>query len=172
MRVRRPLLPPVFGWRGVASSSRWTRTFENDPAEIPALVDALDAAGASAVVGYRVDRRDSPWRRLQSRVANLVRNRLTGESIRDTGCSLKVFRKEALGTVTLYDDMHRFLPTLVRLHGGTVLERPVRHRSRRFGQTQVRRAMCNRAGRAFVDALGVRWLQRRRLRYEVKEDLP
>ena len=86
---------------------------QNDPADIPRLVDALEKTGATAVAGYRATRRDTAWKRLQSRIANGVRNRLNGEVIRDTGCSLKAFRTEAVREVPLFTGMHRFLPTLL-----------------------------------------------------------
>jgi dolichol-phosphate mannosyltransferase len=143
---------------------------QNDPADIPALVAELDRSGAAAVAGYRVDRQDTGWKRLQSRIANGVRNRLNRETIRDTGCSLKAFRAEALRALPLFNGMHRFLPTLVRMHGGRVTEVPVRHRPRRFGTTKY--GMWNRVFRAFADALAVRWMQRRALRYRVREELP
>jgi len=143
---------------------------QNDPADIPALVAELETSGAAAVAGYRVERRDTAWKRLQSRIANGVRNRLNRETIRDTGCSLKAFRADALRALPLFNGMHRFLPTLVRMHGGRVTEAPVRHRPRRFGRTKY--GMWNRAFRAFVDALAVRWMQRRALRYRVREELP
>lgn len=143
---------------------------QNDPADIPPIVAALEGGTASAVAGYRVGRCDPLWRRVQSHVANAVRNSLTSESIRDTGCSLKAFRADALASLVWYDGMHRFLPTLIKLNGGTVVEFPVRHRPRRFGATKY--GMWNRVGHALIDALGVRWLQRRRLRYEIREDLP
>ena len=129
----------------------------------------LDVTGATAVVGYRVNRRDTGWKLLQSRIANAVRNRLNGETIRDTGCSLKAFRAEAVRALPLYSGMHRFLPTLVKLYGGTVAEVPVQHRPRRFGTTKY--GMWNRVWRSFADALAVRWMQRRALRYRVKEEL-
>jgi dolichol-phosphate mannosyltransferase len=143
---------------------------QNDPADIPGLVTELDRSGAAAVVGYRVDRRDTGWKRLQSRIANGIRNRLNRETIRDTGCSLKAFRAEALRSLPLFSGMHRFLPTLVRMHGGRVTEVPVHHRPRRFGVTKY--GMWNRAFRALADALAVRWMQRRSLRYRVREELP
>ena len=143
---------------------------QNDPADIPVLVAELERSGAAAVVGYRVDRRDSGWKRLQSRIANGVRNRLNRETIRDTGCSLKAFRAEALRALPLFNGMHRFLPTLVRMQGGQVTEVPVHHRSRRFGKTKY--GMWNRVFRALIDALAVRWMQRRALRYRVREELP
>src|SRR6266536_4153670 len=143
---------------------------QNDPADNPALVAELETSGAAAVAGYRVERQDTAWKRLQSRIANGVRNRLNRETIRDTGCSLKAFRADALRALPLFNGMHRFLPTLVRMHGGRVTEAPVRHRPRRFGRTKY--GMWNRAFRAFVDALAVRWMQRRALRYRVREELP
>src|SRR5256886_9135069 len=91
---------------------------QNDPADIPALLSALERSGAAAVVGYRVDRRDSGWKRLQSRIANGVRNRLNRETIRDTGCSLKAFRAEALRAPPLFHGMPPFLPPLVRTPAG------------------------------------------------------
>src|SRR5690348_1791254 len=143
---------------------------QNDPADIPAVVAELERSGAAAVAGYRVNRRDSGWKRLQSSIANGVRNRLNRESIRDTGCSLKAFRADAVRALPLFNGMHRFLPTLVRLRGGTVAEVPVRHRPRRFGRTKY--GMWNRAFRALADALAVRWMQRRALRYRVREEVP
>src|SRR5213076_1553593 len=98
---------------------------QNDPADIPALVAELERSGATAVVGYRMNRHDTGWKRLQSRIANGVRNRLNREAIRDTGCSLKAFRADAVRALPLFSGMHRFLPTLVKLHGGTVVEVPV-----------------------------------------------
>src|SRR5881296_2323241 len=143
---------------------------QNDPADIPPLLAELERSGATAVVGYRVNRRDGGWKRLQSRIANAVRNRLNGETIRDTGCSLKAFRADALRALPLFNGMHRFLPTLIKLHGGTVSEVPVRHRPRRLGLTKY--GMWNRVFRSLADALAVRWMQSRALRYRVREELP
>jgi glycosyltransferase involved in cell wall biosynthesis len=143
---------------------------QNDPADIPALVDALAQSGATAVAGYRVDRRDSRWKLVQSRIANGVRNRLNRETIRDTGCSLKAFRAPAVRALPLFNGMHRFLPTLVKLQGGTVAEVPVHHRPRRSGRTKY--GMWNRVFRSLADAFAVRWMQRRALRYHVTEELP
>ena len=142
---------------------------QNDPSDIPVVVAALESSGASVVAGYRTNRHDSRWKLVQSRIANAVRNRLNGESIRDTGCSLKAFRAEAVRNLPWFDGMHRFLPTLVKLRGGTVTEVPVRHRPRRYGATKY--GMWNRVLRSFIDALAVRWMQRRALRYEVREEL-
>ena len=143
---------------------------QNDPADVPALLETMAKSGATAVAGYRAARADSAWKRFQSRIANGVRNRLNRETIRDTGCSLKAFRADALRALPLFTGMHRFLPTLVKMHGGTVTEVPVRHRPRRGGTTKY--GMWNRVFRSLADALAVRWMQRRQLRYRVTEDLP
>ena len=143
---------------------------QNDPADIPVLVAELQRSGATAVAGYRVDRRDTLWKRLQSRIANGIRNRLNHETIRDTGCSLKAFRTAAVRDLPLFTGMHRFLPTLIKMRGGTVAEAPVRHRPRRHGASKY--GMWNRAVRALLDAFAVRWMQRRALRYTVTEELP
>lgn len=136
---------------------------QNDPADLPALVDAL--GDHDAIVGYRRERRDSFVRRASSRIANAIRNRLSGDSIRDTGCSLKVFRREAIEKLALFDGMHRFLPTLLRYHGFSVVEAPVSHRPRTRGESKY--GIRNRALRALVDLLAVRWMRSRLLRYEV-----
>jgi hypothetical protein len=134
------------------------------------LLDELARGDAAAVAGYRAARQDSAWKRLQSRIANGVRNWLNHETIRDTGCSLKAFRADALRHLPLFTGMHRFLPTLVKMQGGAVAEVPVRHRPRRSGTTKY--GMWNRVFRSLADALAVRWMQRRVLRYRVTEDLP
>ena len=142
---------------------------QNDPADIPKVVAELQRTGATAVAGYRTNRRDTAWKRLQSRIANGVRNRLNGEVIRDTGCSLKAFRTEAVRSLPLFAGMHRFLPTLVKMNGGTVTEVAVGHRPRKHGVTKY--GMWNRVWRSLVDAFAVRWMQRRALRYRVREEV-
>jgi glycosyltransferase involved in cell wall biosynthesis len=142
---------------------------QNDPADIPKLVAELRRSGATAVAGYRAARRDTGWKRLQSRIANGVRNRLNGEVIRDTGCSLKAFRTEAVRDLPLFTGMHRFLPTLIKMNGGTVTEIAVGHRPRKHGVTKY--GMWNRVWRSLMDAFAVRWMQRRALRYRVREEV-
>jgi dolichol-phosphate mannosyltransferase len=141
---------------------------QNDPADIPRLLAQLEASSdLAAVVGVRTGRRDSGWKLVQSRVANTFRNRITGHRVRDTGCGLRVVRRTALSGLPRFDGMHRFLPTLIVLGGGRLLELPVSHRPRRHGRTHY--GAWNRALRGLHDALGMRWLVRRRLRIEVTE---
>lgn len=136
---------------------------QNDPHDIPALLAAM--AGHDAAIGYRRDRRDDLVRRWSSRIANAVRNRLSGDDVIDTGCSLKAFRRECLGSIKLYTGMHRFLPTLLKIEGYTVVQIPVHHRPRIAGRSKY--GVLNRVFRSFVDLLAVRWMKRRRLGYEV-----
>jgi len=136
---------------------------QNDPRDIPRLLAALD--GYDAAVGYRRTRADTWVRRFSSRIANSIRNRLSGDDIIDTGCSLKAFRRECLAELKLYSGMHRFLPTLLRIEGHRVVQIPVAHRPRRAGRSKY--GVGNRAVRAFVDLLAVRWMKKRRLGYEV-----
>ncbi len=136
---------------------------QNDPRDIPTLVEALEHHDAA--VGYRRIRHDSWLRRASSRIANSVRNGLSGDDIIDTGCSLKAFRAEALAGLKLYTGMHRFLPTLLRMDGRTVVQLPVGHRPRRSGRSKY--GVWNRVFRSFTDLLVVRWMKKRRLGYEV-----
>jgi glycosyltransferase involved in cell wall biosynthesis len=142
---------------------------QNDPADLPTLVAALGRDDSRvAAIGYRARRADHPWKRLQSRIANVVRNWITGDTIRDTGCGLKAMRRGALVRLPRFDGMHRFLPTLLRMQGGVVVEVPVAHRPRLHGRSKY--GMWDRALRGLRDALGVRWLSRRPLNYTVRED--
>lgn len=138
---------------------------QNDPADLIAMLRALD--DNDAVVGYRVDRKDTWVRRTSGRFANTVRNRLSGDSIRDTGCSLKLFRTEAVRSIPLFEGMHRFLPTLLRFHGYRVIEMPVSHRPRLAGRSKY--GISNRAWRAFKDLLAVRWMRDRWIHPPIRE---
>jgi len=140
---------------------------QNDPADIPRLLEVLHAQPYDLVNGWRANRRD-PWLRLVStRIANGVLNRLTHEHIHDSACGLKVFRRECLSRLKLFNGMHRFLPTLVKMEGYRVIEVPVNHRPRVAGKAKY--GVLNRAFKALRDCLAVRWMQHRVLRYECQE---
>ena len=139
---------------------------QNDPADIPRLLDEI-ASGGDLVCGYRAQRRDTRVKRLTSRIANAVRSRYTKDGVRDTGCTLKAMRRECVGALVPFKGMHRFIPALVKGAGYRLVELPVNHRPRRFGQTKY--GLGNRAVRATIDMFGVRWLLSRRLNYKVRE---
>ncbi len=136
------------------------------PEDLPMLVAALAEQGVDAVVGIRAQRHDSGWKRFSSRFANGVRNRLTREDIQDTGCPIKVFRAEAIRALKMFDGMHRFLPTLLRMEGFQVVQQPVRHTARVHGRSKY--GTLDRAFRALRDALAVRWMQDRRMRWKLR----
>ncbi len=139
---------------------------QNDPADIPKLLEKLNTY--DMVCGWRQKRND-PWiKRISSKVANYIRNKLSREDIRDTGCSLKAYRRECLDHIKLYNGMHRFLPTLFKMEGFTVTEIVVNHYPRKFGKSKY--GISNRAFRAFVDLLVVRWMKKRKLNYEVENE--
>jgi dolichol-phosphate mannosyltransferase len=140
---------------------------QNDPADIPKMVEKLAESGSDMVIGVRVNRRDTWSRRMQSRIGNGVRNWITGDQITDTGCSLKLVKREAIDRVRLFTGMHRFLPTLVRYAGYKVIEMPVNHRARRFGESKY--GAMNRAFRGLADCFAVRWMGTRMLSYRVDE---
>ena len=139
---------------------------QNDPADIPKLVDEI-SRGADLVCGYRAQRRDTRLKRLTSRIANAVRSRYTRDGVRGTGCTLKAMRRECVSALFPFKGMHRFIPALIKDAGYRLVEIPVNHRPRRFGQTKY--GLGNRAVRATIDMLGVRWLLSRRLDYKVRD---
>jgi len=139
---------------------------QNDPADIPKLLAEI-ARGADLVCGYRALRRDTRVKRLTSWIANSVRSRFTKDGVRDTGCTLKAMRRECVGALVPFKGMHRFIPALVKGAGYRIVEIPVSHRPRRFGQTKY--GLGDRAVRATTDMFGVRWLLSRRLDYKIRK---
>jgi glycosyltransferase involved in cell wall biosynthesis len=137
---------------------------QNDPAFIPALVAALEAAGGDAglAAGQRVGRRDTGFKKLQSRVANGVRSRVLRDGTRDTGCGLKAFRREVYLSLPYFDALHRFMPALVAREGYRVVHVDVVDRPRRAGVSNY--GMFDRLWVGILDLAGVWWLIRRRRR--------
>lgn len=139
---------------------------QNDPVDIPRLLAEV-SRGADLVCGYRAHRKDTFAKRLTSRIANLIRSRFTKDYVRDTGCTLKAMRSECADALVPFKGMHRFIPALVRGAGYRLVEIPVNHRPRRFGQTKY--GFGSRAVRATTDMFGVRWLLSRRLKYKIRD---
>ena len=141
---------------------------QNDPEEIPRLLPMLDQDGGyDMVTGWRKDRQDTNFRRWQSRQANCIRNWISQDTINDSASSLKVYRAPAIQGLKLFNGAHRFFPILVRMRGNKVLETPVKHSARFAGTAKY--GFSNRALRAFIDLIGVRWMKERYLRYQADE---
>jgi len=139
---------------------------QNDPADIPAMLQ-IYSQGVDMVIGWRAKRQDSVVKRYASRFANWMRNRISHETVRDTGCSLKVMRAEMVRAIPMFTGMHRFLPTLMKLEGAKVAEMRVNHRPRGKGVSKY--GIWDRAWSAAYDLLAVRWMQKRHIGYVVSE---
>lgn len=138
---------------------------QNDPADIPRLLEKLK--GCDMAYGWRKNRKDSFLKLISSGIANTIRNALTGERIKDTGCSLKAYRKQCLNNIKLYDGMHRFLPTLVKMEGFKIEEVGVSHNPRKYGRSKYN--IRKRLIWPFLDLLAVAWMKKRRLDYKWEE---
>ncbi|MBR3189556.1 glycosyltransferase family 2 protein [Bosea sp. (in: a-proteobacteria)] len=137
---------------------------QNDPAFIPAMLTQLEAAGPAAglVQGQRVGRKDTGFKRMQSRIANKVRGAILKDGTRDTGCGLKCFRRDTYLALPYFDALHRFMPALVVREGLAVLHHDVRDRQRLTGVSNY--GFFDRLWVGILDLAGVWWLIRRRKR--------
>ncbi len=138
---------------------------QNDPADIPALVELVRSGKTDMANGYRAKREDGVVRKIASRVANTARNWITGKTVRDVGCSTRAFRRECVADLPHFAGMHRFLPTLVAMQGGSISELPVSHRPRLRGKSKY--SINNRLWVGLFDLFGVYWLRRRGFRYKI-----
>ena len=138
---------------------------QNDPKDIPTMLEYLKEY--DMVTGWRQKRDDSWVKRITSKIANSVRNRLSGEEIRDSGCTFRAYKRECLQNLKLFKGMHRFMPTLVKMEGFRVIEIPIAHHPREFGVSKY--TTWNRIWRAFVDLLAVKWMKSRHIDYEIEE---
>jgi dolichol-phosphate mannosyltransferase len=137
---------------------------QNDPSFIPAMLTTLEQGGVAMglVAGQRVGRKDTGFKKFQSRIANGVRSAILKDGTRDTGCGLKAFRREAFLALPYFDGLHRFLPALFRRDGFTIGYVDVIDRPRRAGVSNY--GMWDRLWVGIADLAGVRWLIRRRKR--------
>ena len=139
---------------------------QNSPSDIPLLLTAIK--DYDVVCGWRHKRND-PWiKKISSKVANSVRNSLSEESIADTGCSLKAFRRECFKDIKLYNGMHRFFPTLMRMEGFSVTQVKVGHYPRIHGHSKYN--IRNRLFASFKDLLAIRWMKKRQINYDIIEE--
>jgi len=133
---------------------------QNDPADIPALLGALED-DIDCVCGVRRRRRDTIVKRISSRTANAFRNSITGDRIVDAGCTYRAIRRNALWQIPVFNGMHRFLPTLLRMQGYRVLELLVNDRPRTRGKSKY--GIGNRLWRGIMDCFAMRWMKKRAL---------
>jgi dolichol-phosphate mannosyltransferase len=132
---------------------------QNDPADIPQLVNALD--GADVVYGIRANRQDTSARRAASKFANALRRRVLGDPAVDTGCTLKVIRRAHVKFIVPFNGLHRYLPAFFAAAGLRATQISVNHRARRAGSSKY--TIGGRAMRGIHDLIGVRWLLSRRI---------
>ena len=138
---------------------------QNDPADIPRLVDAIE--GSDLVCGMR-EKRNDPWhKKVISYFANFIRSRVCKDGMRDTGCSLKIYRRACLERIKMFHGMHRFLPALFKIEGFNIKQIPVNHRERTKGKTKYN--LWNRSFNTIADLLAVRWMHQRQLKYKIKK---
>jgi len=149
-----------------AARGEWVATLDgdgqNDPADIPALLDQAIQSGVDCVTGVRRKRRDTFLRRFSSKTANGFRNWITGDQVSDSGCGIRVVRRSALREIPVFNGMHRFLPTLLRGQGFSVAEATVNHRERVRGTSKY--GVHNRLWRGIRDCFGIRWYLKRAVR--------
>lgn len=132
---------------------------QNNPADIPRMLHELGEA--DAVCGYRANRKDTWARRIGSRLANRIRNWATHDGIRDTGCSLKVFRKACVGDLPAVEGVHRFMPAYFKINGRSIKEIAVDHRARTMGTSKY--TNMKRLPRTLFDLFGFVWYRKRYL---------
>ena len=146
-----------------AARGEWVGTLDgdgqNDPADLPKLLALAEAQVVTCATGVRSKRRDTFLRRFSSKVANGFRNWITGDQVSDSGCGIRVVRRAALREIPVFNGMHRFLPTLLRGQGYTVVEMPVNHRERLRGTSKY--GVHNRLWRGIRDCFGIRWYLKR-----------
>lgn len=136
---------------------------QNDPRDIPKLLSYIPEY--DVVCGWRAERNDPLSKKISSWVGNTVRNFITNEDIHDTGCSLKAYKHAWLDKIKLYRGMHRFLPTLLKMEGAKIIEVKVSHNNRKFGKSKYN--ITNRLFSSLYDLMAVRWMQKRKLNYEI-----
>ena len=155
-----------------AAQYAWVATLDgdgqNDPADIPKLMAAV-ADGVDLVGGNRrASRRDTWVKRMSSVIANTVRSKMLRDDTPDTGCGLKLFKRDAFLDLPYFDHMHRFLPALIKRRGGKIVSVPVAHRNREHGKSNY--GTIDRLLVGIVDLFGVAWLQRRAKIPQITED--
>jgi dolichol-phosphate mannosyltransferase len=139
---------------------------QNDPADIPDMLAAF-GDGCEMVIGWRKKRRDTFIKRISSKIANKIRDSIVDDGVHDTGCSLKVMRRDMLMGLPRFKNMHRYFPILMKMQGARIREVKVNHRERGAGVSKY--GTIDRALAGIYDLIGVKWLIKRHIGYTVKE---
>jgi len=139
---------------------------QNDPRDIPKLLE--QGSSYDMVCGWRHTRQDRISKRMTSKISNFIRSRLCKDQMHDTGCSLKIFKRESLNQIRLFHGMHRFFPALFKMEGFSILEVKVNHRPRVGGKSKYH--FFNRSIGPILDMFVVYWMRKKKLRYQVKEE--
>jgi glycosyltransferase involved in cell wall biosynthesis len=152
-----------------ASGGKWIITLDSDlqnpPEEIPRLLEFEDKF--DFITGIRKDRKDSAFKKLSSRIAGAFRSLVLKDTTSDTGCSLRMFKRDVVTGLPYFRNFHRFFTLLARESGFTVKEVPLKHNERKFGTSKY--TTWKRAKAGVFDLFGVFWLKRRLIRYEKKD---
>ncbi len=164
-------------WVGIqAATGRYIATLDadlqNHPRELPRFLEAIQRGDSDCVCGSRVAARahgDSWVRQVSSKIANGIRNRITHETVSDSACGYRIFKRECAARLKFFKGMHRFMPTLFRIEGFVVTEIPISHHTRLTGQSNY--GVMNRLFVTIYDLFAVRWMQKRMFRFEVKEQI-
>jgi dolichol-phosphate mannosyltransferase len=138
---------------------------QTDPDDFNLLLPHLNTY--DMVIGIRVNRKDSFFKNLQSKIANGFRRMMTHDGVSDTGCPLKVMHTDAAKKMPLFNGMHRFLPALILLQNGRVKQIPVRHYPRVAGKSKYH--LWNRLTGPFIDCFAYRWMKKRYINYSVRD---
>lgn len=149
-----------------AARGEWVGTLDgdgqNDPADLPAMLELAQHKAVDCVTGVRKNRQDTYIRKISSKVANGFRNWITGDRVSDSGCGIRVVRRTAVRELPVFNGLHRFMPTLLRGQGFTVEETTVNHRERLRGTSKY--GVHNRLWRGIRDCFGIRWYLKRAVR--------
>jgi len=129
---------------------------QNDPSDIPMMIEKLNE-GVDVVAGIRAKRKDEPFRKFLSKIANKIIRKITGVKISDYGCTLKVFKKDVAKNLQLYGELHRFIPILAQMYGAKITEVPVKHHERKFGKSKYG---FNRIFKVISDLMYLVFMQR------------
>ena len=138
---------------------------QTTPFDFDLLLKEID--NYDAVIGYRGKRKDTKSKKMQSAFANSIRRALIDDGIIDTGCPLKVLRTDIAKKIPFFDGMHRFMPALIQLQGGTIRQIPVQHFERTAGESKFN--IFNRSVKPLQDAFAYRWMRSRYIHYKIEE---